>query len=203
MKELEFVVLLEEMKKTFRQTKIIGEDRRENDAEHTFHIATMSMFLQEMSEIEVDINKVVKMLLVHDLVEIFAGDTFAYDEKSNIGKFEREKESMNKLKSYLSENNQRMLEDLWLEFEARSTNEAKYANAMDRLQPLLSNISSNNGGTWKGNNVRLSQVLKRIEPIKDFNMKVYDYVYSEVLKGVDNGYLTDDLNITGGSNGQN
>lgn len=201
MKELEFVVLLEEMKKTFRQTKIIGEDRRENDAEHTFHIATMSMFLQEISEIEVDINKVVKMLLVHDLVEIFAGDTFAYDEKSNIGKFDREKESMNKLKSYLSPKNQRMLEDLWLEFEDRSTNEAKYANAMDRLQPILSNINSNNGGTWKENNVRLSQVLNRIEPIKDFNIKVYDYVYSEVLKFVGNGYLTDDLNISGGYNG--
>ena len=94
-----------------------------------------------------------------------------------------------------------MLEDLWLEFEDRSTNEAKYANAMDRLQPILSNINSNNGGTWKENNVRLSQVLNRIEPIKDFNIKVYDYVYSEVLKFVGNGYLTDDLNISGGYNG--
>ncbi len=201
MKELEFVVLLEEMKKTYRQTKIIGEDRRENDAEHTFHIATMSMFLQEISEIKVDINKVIKMLLVHDLVEIFAGDTFAFDEKSYIGKLDREKESMEKLKSYLSENNQKMLEDLWLEFENNSTNESKFANSMDRLQPILSNINSNNGGTWKVNNVRLSQVFKRIEPIKDFNMKVYDYLHSEVLKAVDKGYLIDDLNIIGGSNG--
>ena len=201
MKELEFVVLLEEMKKTYRQTKIIGEDRRENDAEHTFHIATMSMFLQEISEIKVDINKVIKMLLVHDLVEIFAGDTFAFDEKSYIGKLDREKESMEKLKRYLSENNQKMLEDLWLEFENNSTNESKFANSMDRLQPILSNINSNNGGTWKVNNVRLSQVFKRIEPIKDFNMKVYDYLHSEVLKAVDKGYLIDDLNIIGGSNG--
>ena len=201
MKELEFVVLLEEMKKTYRQTKIIGEDRRENDAEHTFHIATMSMFLQEISEIKVDINKVIKMLLFHDLVEIFAGDTFAFDEKSYIGKLDREKESMEKLKSYLSENNQKMLEDLWLEFENNSTNESKFANSMDRLQPILSNINSNNGGTWKVNNVRLSQVFKRIEPIKDFNMKVYDYLHSEVLKAVDKGYLIDDLNIIGGSNG--
>lgn len=201
MKELEFVVLLEEMKKTYRQTKIIGEDRRENDAEHTFHIATMSMFLQEISEIKVDINKVIKMLLVHDLVEIFAGDTFAFDEKSYIGKLDREKESMEKLKSYLSENNQKMLEDLWLEFENNSTNESKFANSMDRLQPILSNINSNNGGTWKVNNVRLSQVFKRIEPIKDFNMKVYDYLHSEVLTAVDKGYLIDDLNIIGGSDG--
>ncbi|MDO4604986.1 MAG: HD domain-containing protein [Helcococcus sp.] len=179
----------------------MGEDRRENDAEHTFHIATMSMFLQEISEIKVDINKVIKMLLVHDLVEIFAGDTFAFDEKSYIGKLDREKESMEKLKSYLSENNQKMLEDLWLEFENNSTNESKFANSMDRLQPILSNINSNNGGTWKVNNVRLSQVFKRIEPIKDFNMKVYDYLHSEVLKAVDKGYLIDDLNIIGGSNG--
>nr|WP_276939053.1 HD domain-containing protein [Helcococcus sueciensis] len=202
MRELEFVVLLEEMKKIFRQTKIIGEDRRENDAEHTFHIATMSMFLQEISEIEVDINKVIKMLLVHDLVEIFAGDTFAYDEKLKIGKFDREKKSMDKLKSYLSENNQKMLENLWLEFESNLTNEAKYANAMDRLQPILSNIHSNNGGTWKINNVKLSQVLKRVEPIKAFNTNIYDYVYDEVLKGVDRGYLIDDLKVEGGIDGK-
>lgn len=195
MKELEFVLLLEEMKKVFRQTKIIGEKRRENDAEHTFHIATMSMFLQELSQIEVDINRVIKMLLVHDLVEIFAGDTFAFDEKLNIGKLDREKESMKKLKTYLSEKNQKLLEDLWLEFEEKKTNESKYANAMDRLQPILSNIHAGDGGTWTENNVRVSQVLKRIDIVKEFNQDIYDYLYKEILEAISKGYLIDDINI--------
>lgn len=195
MKELEFVLLLEEMKKVFRQTKIIGEKRRENDAEHTFHIATMSMFLQELSQIEVDINRVIKMLLVHDLVEIFAGDTFAFDEKLNIGKLDREKESMKKLKTYLSEKNQKLLEDLWLEFEEKKTGESKYANAMDRLQPILSNIHAGDGGTWTENNVRVSQVLKRIDIVKDFNQDIYDYLYKEILEAISKGYLIDDINI--------
>lgn len=192
MKELEFALLLEEMKKIYRQTKIIGEDRRENDAEHTFHVAAMSIFLQEKSKIKVDINRVVKMLLIHDLVEIFAGDTFAYSENGNIGKFDREKQSMDKLKSYLSHDNGELLESLWLEFEGKSTNEAKYANAMDRIQPILSNISREDGGTWFENSVRVSQVLKRIEPIQYYNDAIYDYILQKIEKAIEIGHLIDD-----------
>lgn len=192
MKDLEFALLLEEMKKIYRQTKIIGEDRRENDAEHTFHVATMSLFMQEKSKLSVDINRVIKMLLVHDLVEIFAGDTFAYSENGHIGKLDREKESMEKLKSYLSEANANMLESLWLEFEAKETNEAKYANAMDRIQPILSNISREDGGTWKENSVKVSQVLNRIEPICHYNDEIYEYILQKIEKAITLGHLIDD-----------
>lgn len=199
MVELRFVVLLEEMKKIYRQTKIIGEDRKENDAEHSFHVASMAIFLEEISDFEVDINKVVKMLLIHDYVEIFAGDTYAYNEDRKVGQFQREKDAMDKLKEYLSENNGKLLESLWLEFEERQTNEAKFAVAMDRLQPILSNIYRNDGGTWKVNQVKISQVFERIKPIKDFNEKIYSYIKDEVEKSVEKGFLIDDIGLGGGN----
>jgi len=189
-KDIEFVVLLEEMKSVYRMTKVIGTDRRENDAEHSWHVAIMSMILESHSKIKVDINKVIKMLLVHDIVEIYAGDTFAYDTKGNESKLQRELDSMAKIKSQLSTEIGDYIESLWLEFDERKSDEARYANAMDRLQPILSNIYDGRGGTWKGNNVSFSQVMKRVEPIKDFNESVYNFVVSKVQEGVEKGYLT-------------
>lgn len=197
MEELRFVVLLEEMKKIYRQTKIISEDRKENDAEHSFHVASMAIFLEELSNIKVDINRVVKMLLIHDYVEIFAGDTYAYNEDRKKGQFQREKASMAKLKEYLSEKNGQLLESLWLEFEEKQTNEAKFAVAMDRLQPIMSNLYRNDGGTWKENQVKISQVLKRIQPIKDFNGKIHSYIKKELENAVKKGFLIDDIGLGG------
>lgn len=191
-KDIEFIVLLEEMKKIQRQTKIIGCDRRENDAEHSWHIATMSIFLQNYSSKDIDINKVIKMLLIHDLVEIFAGDTFAYDTIAYSDKEERELNAMSKLKSMLSEDMAYTLESLWLEFEQVESKESKYANAMDRLQPILSNIYSGNGGTWVKHHVKLSQVLERIEIIKEFSNEIYDFIYEHIQKNVEKGYLISD-----------
>lgn len=191
-KDMEFIILLEEMKSIFRRTKIIGQDRRENDAEHTWHIATMALFMKDYASEEIDVDRVIKMLLCHDLVEIFAGDTFAYDVNGNKDKFEREKKSMEKLKSMLSESNASMLEDLWIEFEEMSTSNSKFANAMDRLQPLLANIHSKNGGTWIEGSVRLSQILKRAEPIKVLDPSVYEYVYGKILENVEKGYILKD-----------
>lgn len=193
MEELRFALLLEEMKKIYRQTKIIGEKRRENDAEHTFHIASMALFLEEKSKLKVDVNRTIKMLLIHDLVEIFAGDTFAYSEVRNLDKHDREENALTKLKSYLSRDNGDMLESLWNEFEANETNEAKFAQAMDRLQPILSNIYRNDGGTWLENKVKLSQVLRRIKPIQNFNDEIYDFVVTKVYEATDKGFLINDL----------
>ncbi|NLW52450.1 MAG: HD domain-containing protein [Tissierellia bacterium] len=187
--DLEFIVLLEKMKSVYRMTKVIGEDRRENDAEHSWHVAINSMILQPHSKIEVDINRVIQMMLVHDIVEIYAGDTFAYDTKANEGKKNRELEAMQLIKSQLSESMGDKIEGLWLEFEDKMTNEAKYANAMDRLQPIMSNIHDGRGGTWFENNVTYQQVLDRIAPIKDFNDQIYEYVVQNVDKAVENGYI--------------
>lgn len=187
--ELKFIALLEEMKKTERRTPVLGTSRKENDAEHSWHIATMALFLQNKTPLNIDINNVVKMLLVHDLVEIFAGDTFAYDEQANLDKKERETQAMFKLKTYLSSEMGEMLENLWLEFDDMKTDDSRYANAMDRLAPLFTNIQTGNGGTWKENDVRLAQVLKRAEPIKIALPDIYNYIYEEINKAVDSGYI--------------
>ncbi|MGP1489084.1 MAG: HD domain-containing protein [Peptoanaerobacter stomatis] len=191
-KDIEFIILLEEMKKIQRQTKVLGCNRRENDAEHSWHVATMSMFLQNYSKLETDINKVIKMLLIHDLVEIFAGDTFAYDTSGYEDKLYRETQAMNKLKGFLPQNMAELLESLWLEFENGETNESKYANAMDRLQPMLSNLFSNDGGTWAEHKIKVSQVLKRMEPIKDFSEEIYNFIYENIQDNVKKGYLIAD-----------
>ena len=191
-KDIEFVILLEEMKKINRQTKIIGSDRRENDAEHSWHIATMSMFLQHYSKSKVDVNKVIQMLLIHDLVEIFAGDTFAYDSSGYEDKFKRESDAMEKLKTYLSKDMGDMLESLWMEFENMESNESKFANAMDRLQPMLSNICCGEHSTWVEKKIKLSQVLKRMEIIKEFSQDIYDFLYEKLKEQVEKGYLIAD-----------
>ncbi|MFM1583489.1 HD domain-containing protein, partial [Helcococcus ovis] len=178
--------------KIYRKTKIIGESRRENDAEHSWHIATMAMFLEKYSKNKIDVNKVIKMLLVHDLVEIFAGDTFAFDVNANKDKKNRELESMSKLKSHLDIYEAKMLENLWLEFEEKATSEAIYANAMDRLQPLISNVFAENGGTWKEGNVRLSQVLARASLIKDVNEEIYEFIYEKIIENVEKGNIVND-----------
>ncbi|EJP21801.1 HD domain protein [Peptostreptococcaceae bacterium AS15] len=191
-KDIEFVILLEEMKKINRQTKIIGSDRRENDAEHSWHVATMSMFLQHYSKSKVDVNKVIQMLLIHDLVEIFAGDTFAYDTNGYQDKFKRESDAMEKLKTYLSKDMGDMLESLWMEFENMESNESKFANAMDRLQPMLSNICCGEHSTWVEKKIKLSQVLKRMEIIKEFSQDIYDFLYKKLKEQVEKGYLIAD-----------
>ncbi len=191
-KDIEFVILLEEMKKINRQTKIIGSDRRENDAEHSWHVATMSMFLQHYSKSKVDVNKVIQMLLIHDLVEIFAGDTFAYDTNGYQDKFKRESDAMEKLKTYLSKDMGDMLESLWMEFENMESNESKFANAMDRLQPMLSNICCGEHSTWVEKKIRVSQVLKRMEIIKEFSQDIYDFLYEKLKEQVEKGYLIAD-----------
>lgn len=191
-KDIEFVILLEEMKKINRQTKIIGSDRRENDAEHSWHVATMSMFLQHYSKSKVDVNKVIQMLLIHDLVEIFAGDTFAYDTNGYQDKFKRESDAMEKLKTYLSKDMGDMLESLWMEFENMESNESKFANAMDRLQPMLSNICCGEHSTWVEKKIKVSQVLKRMEIIKEFSQDIYDFLYEKLKEQVEKGYLITD-----------
>ncbi|MFM1539082.1 HD domain-containing protein [Helcococcus bovis] len=190
--DLKFILLLENMKKIYRRTKIIGEDRRENDAEHSWHIATMAMFLEKYSKNKINVNYVIKMLLIHDLVEIFAGDTFAFDVNANKYKKNRELEAMSKLKSHLDISEAKMLENLWLEFEEKTTSEAIYANAMDRLQPLISNIFSENGGTWKEGSVKLSQVLARASLIKEVSEEIYEFIYAKIMENIEKGNIVKD-----------
>lgn len=180
MKKIEFVTTIEKMKLIERRTKIIGVDRRENDAEHSFSIATMAMIFKNYAP-DADLNKTVRMLLVHDLVEIEAGDTFAYDVEGYKDKSERERKAADNIYGILPQEIGDELKSLWYEFEEGKTPEARFANAMDRLQPVINNIY-NDGGTWLEYKVSWESFLKRMEPIKNFSDEIYDYVIENAKK---------------------
>jgi putative hydrolase of HD superfamily len=163
--QLSFVLEIDKLKTILRQTLLTDSSRRENSAEHSWHLAIMSLLLTEYAPAPVDILRVVKMLLVHDLIEIDAGDTFAYDVAGNADRAEREQRCAERIFGMLPEEQGRELRALWEEFDAFKTPESKYANALDRLQPLLNN-SRTEGGTWRIHSVARDQVYRRMEPIR-------------------------------------
>lgn len=190
LKDIEFIVELDKMKSILRQTSLIGKDQREDDAQHSWHIAVMAMILEEYSNEKVDICKVIKMLLIHDLVEIYAGDTFCYDVEGNKSKKERELEAADKIYGMLDEDKGKELRSLWDEFEEMKTNEAIFAAAMDRMQPLFSNYCSG-GGTWKKFNVKKEDVYRRIAPIKEASDELWEFVTSMIEDAIKKGYIAD------------
>jgi len=163
--QLSFVLEIDKLKTILRQTLLTDSSRRENSAEHSWHLAIMSFLLTEYATAPVDILCVIKMLLVHDLIEIDAGDTFAYDTAGNVDRAEREQRCAERIFGMLPEEQGRELRALWEEFDAFKTPESKYANALDRLQPLLHNARTE-GGTWRIHSVARDQVYRRMEPIR-------------------------------------
>jgi len=173
--QLSFVVELDKLKSVFRQTLLIDTSRRENSAEHSWHLATMAVLLEEYAEEPVDLLRTIKMLLVHDVVEIDAGDTFAYDTAGYLDKDDREQKAAERIFGLLPAEQCQEFRQLWEEFEARQTPESKYANALDRLQPLLHNERTQ-GGTWRIHKVTKEKVIKRMEPIKMAMPRIYPMV---------------------------
>ena len=159
-RQLQFILEIDKEKQVFRQTHLSGHGRRENDAEHAWHMAVAAWLLREYSNEPVDIGHVVLMCLIHDLVEIDAGDTYAYDEEGKNTQKAREEAAEERLFSMLPEDQSRELKGLFDEFEAWETPEAKFAHAMDNLQPLLLN-HSNDGGDWREHGVNRTQILGR------------------------------------------
>ena len=146
-KQLNFILEIDKEKQILRQTHIRGYSRQEDDAEHAWHMAVMAFLLQEYSNEKIDIGRTMLMLLIHDLVEIDAGDTYAYDAEANKTKDEREHKAAERIYGLLPEDQGKMLMDLWLEFEAYETPEARFAHVMDNFQPLLLN-HENDGKDW-------------------------------------------------------
>ena len=159
-KQLKFALEIDKEKNIFRQTHLSGHGRNENDAEHAWHMAIMAYLLREYSNEPVDITKVMVMCLIHDIVEIEAGDTYAYDEEAKKTQKAREEAAKEKLYSMLPEDQKQEFTALFEEFEEQKTPEAKFARAMDNLQPLLLN-DSNDGTDWKNHQVSASQVYGR------------------------------------------
>lgn len=189
-KQLSFALEIDKEKNILRQTHLSGHGRRENDAEHAWHMAIMAYLLREYANESVDITKVMIMCLIHDIVEIDAGDTYAYDEKMIETQKQREDAAKERIFSLLPEDQCKELTALFDEFEACETAEAKFAHAMDNLQPIMLN-NSNNGGDWKEHGVSASKVYKRNETTKLGSDTLYSVIESIIQSNIQKGNLKD------------
>jgi putative hydrolase of HD superfamily len=187
-RQLLFSAEIDKMTSILRRTVLIDKSRRENDAEHSWHIAVMAMLFSEYASEPVDIGRVVQMCVVHDLVEIEAGDTFAYDTAGNEDKAEREKIAADKLFSKLPDDQGKMIRSLWEEFDAMETPDSKYAACMDGIQPFLHNTLTD-GHTWVEGGTNRAAVEKRVEIIRDFMPEVYAWVEKNIDAAVEKGWL--------------
>lgn len=186
--QLKFVLEIDKLKQIYRQNFIVDGSRRENDAEHSWHLAMLAIVLQEHSSESVDLSRVLQMVLIHDLVEIDAGDTFCYDSQANLDKKEREERAAERIFGLLPNDQNEFLKNLWLEFETRQTPEAKFAACLDRLQPILNNYHTD-GGTWQLYHVTSDQVRKRVEPIAASSSSLGDYVDKLLADAIEKGFL--------------
>jgi putative hydrolase of HD superfamily len=187
--QLAFILEIDKLKSILRQTPITGADRRlENDAEHSWHIAVMASLLAEYACSPVDVCRVTQMLLIHDIVEIDAGDTFAYDTAGNSDKEERERLAADRLFGLLPASQAAEFRALWDDFEASTSPESRYANALDRLQPLLLN-SRSGGGSWRSHQVTRAQVLLRMEPVRTGIPELWPTVLAIVEDACARGWL--------------
>ena len=179
-KQLDFILEADKVKNIMRQTYLADGKRKENDAEHSWHLALMAVLLKEYAPEEVDLSKVIPMVLIHDLVEIDAGDTYAYDADGLKTQKAREDAAKERIFSLLPEDQKQELVRIFDEFEAFQTPEAKFARAMDNLQPLLLN-DSNDGGDWKEHEVNAEKVYGRQRKTKRGSEKLFE-VTDQILK---------------------
>lgn len=189
LKQITFALELDKEKNVFRQTHLSGHGRNENDAEHAWHMAVMAYMLKEYANEPVDIAKVMIMCLIHDVVEIDAGDTYAYDADGLTTQKEREDKAKERIFSLLPEDQKIEFTSLFDEFEANETPEAKYAHAMDNFQPLILN-NSNNGGDWKEHNVTAKQVYGRQSGTLAGSEKIYEITDGIIKENIAKGNLS-------------
>ncbi len=178
--QINFIMEVDKLKNIVRQNYLADGSRKEDDADHSWHLALMCAILSEHSNQKIDMVKTMIMVLIHDLVEIDAGDTYAYDAEFNLSKQERELAAAERIFNLLPEDQAEEMRSLWDEFEANETPEAKFASTLDRVQPFLLNAASN-GKSWKEHGVTFSQVMKRNEVTPDGSEALWNYQY-EMMK---------------------
>lgn len=176
-RKIDFCLEVEKMNSVFRKTRLLDSTRFENDAEHSFHVALMAVVLSDYADEEIDISRVVKMLLLHDLAEIYAGDTFAYDEEGKKTQKDREKKAADKLFSILPEKEAKEFKNIFFEFNEMTSADSIFANAIDRLQPMLLNYFSG-GGSWKEHRISKQEVLNRLGPLSESSKTLYEYMFN-------------------------
>ncbi|KQW97326.1 HD family hydrolase [Flavobacterium sp. Root420] len=189
--QIAFIKEIDKVKYIQRKTKLFNSDRNKNDAEHSWHLALMAIVLAEHSDQPIDVLKVVKMVLIHDIVEIDAGDVFIYDTVKNHLNTDEERLAANRIFGLLPKKQAEDMIAIWEEFEAGETNEAKFAKSMDRLEPLLQN-TSNDGGTWKEFGVSYKKVYEKKSIIKEGSTTLWNYAEGLINESVEKGILKDD-----------
>lgn len=189
--QIGFLMEVDKLKTIVRQNYLADGSRKEDDAEHSWHLALMCAILSEHSNEEIDLVKTITMVLIHDIVEIDAGDTYAYDPIANVSKEERELVAADRIFNLLPEDQAKELRSLWEEFEDRKTPEAKFAATLDRIQPFLLNAASK-GVSWKEHGVSFSQVMKRNEATPEGSKSLWDLQYEMMKEQVKIGNLLDE-----------
>ena len=184
-----FLVEVDKVKNILRRTQTIYSERRENDAEHMWHLSLMAVTLSEYAAEPIDLLRVLKMLLIHDLVEIDAGDTFAYDTAGMETKMQREILAAERIFGLLPEDLGREFRQLWDEFEERETSEAKFASALDRLGGLMPNYH-NQGGAWREMQVSVDRIKSRNRPIGEGSPALWEYAESLIDEAERLGWIT-------------
>ena len=188
LKQVEFIKEIDKIKYIQRKTKLFNSDRHENDAEHSWHLAMMAIVLSEHANEQIDVLKVLKMVLIHDIVEIDAGDIFIYDSVKNHSNTKEELKAAKRIFGMLPTEQAQEFIAIWEEFEEGATNEAKFAKAMDRFEPLLQN-TSNNGGTWSEFNVKYESVYDKKKLIKKGSKSIWGFAEELINESVKNGIL--------------
>lgn len=173
--QMAFSLEIDKEKNIFRQTHLSDHGRNENDAEHAWHMAVMAYLLKEYSNEPIDIARVMIMCLIHDIVEIDAGDTYAYDEEAKKTQKEREQKAADRIFALLPEDQAKEMRAIFEEFEAFETPEAKFAHAMDNLQPFMLN-DANNGGDWKEHGVGISSILQRQSKTEQGSQELFEHI---------------------------
>lgn len=186
--QLQFILEIDKLKEIRRRSYLLNSKRRENSSEHSWHIAVLAMLLTEHGNEDIDLCRVLCMVLVHDLVEIDAGDTYCYDQKGTQDKAQREIDAADRLFGILPADQNQWLRGLWEEFENGETSEARFANALDRFMPLLHNFWTQ-GTSWKEHGITRDQVQERMAPVQRGSQSLWKYSQQIIDAAVDQGYL--------------
>ncbi len=186
--QMEFILEADKLKKIVRQTYLADGSRKEEDADHSWHLALMCALLCEHAKEPIDVLKTIKMVLIHDMVEIDAGDTYAYDNAGNETKREREVRAADRIFNLLPQDQAQEMRALWEEFEAADTPESRFANTLDKVQPLMLNDASG-GRSWREHGVKESQVRGRNRATADGSETLWEYADRLIRKNVENGNL--------------
>ncbi len=189
--QIDFILEIDKMKEILRQNYLADGSARENDADHSWHLAMMALILSEYSNEKVDVTRVVPMVLTHDLVEIDAGDTYAYDETGALTKEKREKAAADRIFGILPKEQGTWMRGLWDEFEACNTPESKFAHVLDKSLPLFLNHAAG-GISWKEHKVKRSQIYKRNRITGDGSAKIWEYMQELIQENINKGNIIDD-----------